>query len=203
MKNGILLLNGEPYRGEIDAEGSLVYCCDGAYAWARDRVRIDENIGDFDSLFLEPVPKPHEIYPSEKNFTDGEIAMQKLLEAGMEHITIYGGGGGRMDHFLGNLHLLYYAHLHGVSCVMKNNDATLFITDQSAEFRHEKGKTISILPFGGNACVAQSEGLKYPLIHLPLNYGACRGISNVIEEDFARIRCERGVVLVIVNEVNI
>ena len=45
----IILLNGEPYRGEI-AEGAYVYCCDGAYKWAKDKVRIDENLGDYDSL---------------------------------------------------------------------------------------------------------------------------------------------------------
>ena len=57
---GILLLNGEPYSGAIDAEGAVVYCCDGAYEWAKDRVRIDKNVGDFDSLGYIPVPPPEE-----------------------------------------------------------------------------------------------------------------------------------------------
>ena len=46
----VILLNGEPYRGEIDASAARVWCCDGAYEWAKDRVRIDENLGDYDSL---------------------------------------------------------------------------------------------------------------------------------------------------------
>ena len=41
----IILLNGEPYRGEIDAASARVWCCDGAYDWAKGRVRIDENLG--------------------------------------------------------------------------------------------------------------------------------------------------------------
>ena len=41
---GVLLLNGQPYAGEIDADNAYVVCCDGAYAWARGRVRIDENV---------------------------------------------------------------------------------------------------------------------------------------------------------------
>ena len=48
----IILLNGEPYRGAI-AEGAYVYCCDGAYKWAKDKVRIDENLGDYDSLPID------------------------------------------------------------------------------------------------------------------------------------------------------
>ena len=111
---GILLLNGDPYEGEIDAEGALVYCCDGAYAWAKGKVRIDKNVGDFDSLDEKPFPEPDEIYPSEKNFTDGEIALFKLIDAGVDEIKIYGGGGGREDHFLGNIHLLYRAYSAGV-----------------------------------------------------------------------------------------
>ena len=81
----IILLNGEPYRGAI-AEG-YVYCCDGAYKWAKDKVRIDENLGDYDSLPIIPTPAPKEIYPSEKNETDGEIALHRAIAAGATSIT--------------------------------------------------------------------------------------------------------------------
>ena len=40
----IILLNGEPYRGKIEDEGAVVYCCDGAFDWAKGRVRIDVNL---------------------------------------------------------------------------------------------------------------------------------------------------------------
>ena len=68
---GIILLNGEPYYKAINAENAVVYCCDGAYAWAKGRIKIDRNIGDFDSLNQTPYPPPEEIYPAEKDFTDG------------------------------------------------------------------------------------------------------------------------------------
>ncbi len=57
----VILLNGEPYRGKIDAEGARVYCCDGAYDWAHGKVRIDENLGDFDSVTLVPDHCKHQI----------------------------------------------------------------------------------------------------------------------------------------------
>ena len=62
----IILLNGEPYRGAIDASFARVWCCDGAYDWAKGKVRIDENLGDYDSLSYMPDPPPAEVYPSEK-----------------------------------------------------------------------------------------------------------------------------------------
>ena len=56
---GVILLNGEPYKGEIDDTNALVFCADGAYNWAKGRVRIDENlaISTPRQKFLSPAPQ--------------------------------------------------------------------------------------------------------------------------------------------------
>lgn len=194
---GVLLLNGEPYSGEINSENALVYCCDGAYEWAKGKIRIDKNIGDFDSLPYEPTPPPEEVYPSEKDYTDGEIALIKLIEAGADEIEIYGGGGKREDHFLGNLHLLYKALKSGVRCKMILNDSEIFIFENGATLLGKKGKTLSVLPFGERLHIMGSEGLKYAYPEY-LGYGECRGISNVAESNLVRLDFQ-GVALIIVN----
>lgn len=175
---GILLLNGQPYDGQIDADGAYVVCCDGAYLWARGKVRIDQNVGDFDSLSFLPEPPPSEIYPSEKNFTDGEIALKKLFEAGADSIEIYGGGGKREDHFLGNLHLLFAAHEKCGDAKMFNNDSVIFVGSGKIEINGVNGKTFSVLPFGGTLHIKDSAGFKYAYPDA-ISYGQCRGISNV------------------------
>ncbi len=194
----VILLNGEPYRGVIPCENARVYCCDGAYDWAKGRVRIDENLGDYDSLFYAPEPPPTEIYPSEKNFTDGEIALSRAVGAGATEIFIYGGGGKREDHFLGNLHLLYLALENGVHAELITNGSRIFGATGKVCLNGLSGKTLSIIPFGGNAHIIESSGLKYPLKHLDLRYGSTRGISNVAESDEAHILTQDRV-LVIVN----
>ena len=196
----VILLNGEPYCGEIDASKAFVYCCDGAYEWAKGKVRIDENLGDFDSLTITPEPPPAVIFPAEKNLTDGEIALRRALAAGAGEIAIYGGGGGREDHFLGNLHLLYAAHACGVRAEMITNGARLFCASGRVELNGNAGKTLSIIPFGGSAHIMKSGGLKYPLNDLRLLYGSTRGISNVAESNEAYIVVAEGTVLVAVNE---
>ncbi|MBQ9081243.1 MAG: thiamine diphosphokinase [Clostridia bacterium] len=196
---GILLLNGKPYTGKICAENARVLCCDGAYDWAKDRVRIDENVGDFDSLDYLPSPPPQEIYPAEKDFTDGEIALRKLIAYGCDEIEIYGGGGGREDHFLGNLHLLYYAHERKMKVKMLTENAEIYPASGKTALHGAVGKTVSLLPFGGNAHIISSEGLKYPLNDLRLSYGACRGISNVVLKNPASFVCGEGTVLVFLN----
>ena len=195
----VILLNGEPYRGEIDAADARVYCCDGAYDWAKDKVRIDENLGDYDSLSYPPVPPPAEIFPAEKNDTDGGIALSRALAAGATEIFIYGGGGKREDHFLGNLHLLYAAFKAGAHAVMVTNSARIFAGSGRIDLGGNRGKTLSIVPFGGDAHIMESNGLKYPLIALDLRYGSTRGISNVALDDEAHI-LTHDCVLVLVNE---
>lgn len=195
----IILLNGEPYRGEIAADGATVYCCDGAYDWAKGKVHIDENLGDFDSLGYLPTPAPKEVFPSEKNYTDGEIALYRAIAAGAEEIEIYGGGGGREDHFLGNLHLLYAALVKGVRATMVTNGARIFAGEGKILLNGIEGKTLSIVPFGGNVHIIESSGLKYPLERLPLVYGSTRGISNIALSDTAHI-VSQGKVLVLVNK---
>ncbi len=196
---GILLLNGDPFEGEIDDGGAIVYCCDGAYGWAKGRVRIDKNVGDFDSLAYIPDPPPEKIYPSEKDFTDGEIALSALLKAGVDEIEIYGGAGRREDHFLGNLHLLYSAHKRGVAAKMITSRSVIFPAGGKVTLNNLKGATISVLPFGGDVHIMGSTGLKYPYPE-KLAYGSCRGISNVAISDCAEVETGGGeVVLIIIN----
>ena len=196
---GVLLLNGEPYSGKIDCKDTYVVCCDGAYEWAHGRVKIDENVGDFDSLAYIPDPAPSEIYPAEKDFTDGEIALYRLIKVGVDEIEIYGGGGGREDHFLGNLQLLYRAHAEGVSAKMITNCAEIYPISGKTRFKNLKGRTLSVLPFGGVVHIMNSAGLKYSYPET-LSYGECRGISNVVTDDDAFLEIgEKDCVLIIIN----
>ena len=194
----IILLNGEPYEGTIDDTNARVYCCDGAYRWAKGKVRIDETLGDFDSLDITPEPPPRKIYPSEKDLTDGEIALYSAIQNGAKEIQIYGGGGKREDHFLGNLHLLYAALQRGVKATLITNYASIFASKGETELLEMEGRTVSILPFGSLVHIIKSEGFYYPLDGLDLVYGSTRGISNVVISQKASFFSE-GVVLVIVN----
>lgn len=196
-KKGILLLNGEPYEGEIDADGALVYCCDGAYRWAKGRVRIDKNVGDFDSLDEVPYPPPEEIYPAEKDFTDGEIALKKLIADGATEIEIYGGGGGREDHFLGNLQLVYFAHMSGVKCKMITNYSQIFVASGKIFLGGHKGKTFSVLPFCERLHIINYKGFKYDYPKT-VSYGECRGISNIVTWEFAELEV-KGCALIVIN----
>ncbi len=199
MKKGILLLNGDPYSGEIDDAGAIVVCSDGAYEWAHTKVHIDKNVGDFDSLPYMPTPPPEEIYPSEKDFTDGELALHKLIDCGADYIEIYGGDGGREDHFFGNIHLLLAAKKRGAEAVMITPRSRIFVGSGKVRLDGLKGRTLSVLPFGGSAHIMGSAGLKYAYPQR-LDYGRCIGLSNIAESQTAHIEVREGdFVLIIIN----
>ncbi len=192
---GIILLNGEPYLDKIEkGAGDLVLAADGALSWAKDKISIDITAGDFDSLGY--VPEHSVVYPSEKNFTDGEIALDLLIERGCGEIEIYGGGGRREDHFFGNLQLLYAAFLRGVKCVMKTACSDIYCAAGKIVFEGKAGRTVSLAPVGLQAHIIESEGLKYPLCDLTLTAGSCRGISNIVQSDYAFADCDKGTLFV-------
>lgn len=196
---GILLLNGQPYCGQIDTTNALVYCCDGAYRWANGKVRIDQNIGDFDSLDFIPDPPPLEVYPSEKDYTDGELALLKLLEKGVDEVEIYGGFGGREDHFFGNLHLLYVCAERGVRNAMISEESTLTMTKTGYTFHDMVGKTVSVFPFGSTLHILKGSGFHYPYPQT-IAYGQSVGLSNIVEQQDASIQFEQGVALICINK---
>ena len=193
---GILLLNGEPPEEKIRVEkDDFVACCDGAYRWAMDKAgRVDLLTGDFDSLGC--VPENGVRYPEEKNFTDGELALEKLLEAGLKEISIYGGGGGREDHLWGNIQLLYAARLRGAHAVMYTKTSEISCESGRFPIRGCKGRTFSLAPVGYEAHIMESSGVKYPLTDLTLRAGSCRGVSNVALSDEAEIFCDGGALFV-------
>ena len=193
----IILLNGEPYRGTIDTADAYVYCCDGAFQWAKNKLKIDETLGDFDSLDEVPTPAPSVVYPAEKDMTDGEIALLRAIEAGYTHIEIYGGGGKREDHFIGNLHLLYMALQRGAKATLLTNYARIFAAEGRIDLNGYKGRTVSGVPFGAGAHIIECSGFHYPMPQTFV-YGSTRGISNVVTSDLATFTAE-GTVLVFIN----
>ncbi len=93
-----------------------------------------EAFGDFDSITEEELmqiqkaaPALH-VYQAEKDYTDLELALDWALQKEPETIRMFGVTGGRADHFLGNIQLLYKA-LHkntDVELIDRQNDIQMF-----------------------------------------------------------------------------
>lgn len=195
---GVLLLNGQPPQKVALPDDCFVVCTDGAYGWAKKLgLKPDITVGDFDSLGYVPDDCPTEKYPSEKNQTDGEIALSFLKEKGCRDVIVYGAFGRRTDHFLGNLALLGAAETMGLRLTLKNDFESIFLGDGLVKFRPHKNGTISLVPYGDSSHIINSKGLKYPLEDLLLTRNDTRGISNEATADEVEFFVKSGKVLVL------
>ncbi|MDD3338012.1 MAG: thiamine diphosphokinase [Lachnospiraceae bacterium] len=175
------------------------------FCYAR-QVRPDYILGDYDSIDLKVLDYYRnetdidmETFQSEKDDTDTEIALKKAMELGYDDIVILGAMGGRMDHFIANLHLLMLALEHGVyaALVDARNHIRLIREEYSIKKEEQFGHYVSFLPFTDRVEGITLSGFKYPLQDYTMTKGLSIGVSNEIAAPEARVTFTSGVLMMI------
>lgn len=154
-------------------------------------------VGDFDSLGKAPKGEKIVNLSVEKNFTDGERAIHFAKECGAKEVIIYGGYGGKIEHVLGNIALLKIAKNLGLKASIKEKNRITKLVDGNVNLTVPKDSTLSILPYGDECTVTDSDGLYYPLDNLTLTNGDTRGISNVATDTAVCFNVIKGQALVV------
>lgn len=183
-------------RGFRVPDGAVVIAADGG---ADLGVHVDLAVGDFDSITparLEELSDV-EVYPTDKDATDLELAMEAALRAGATRVLVVGSAGGRLDHLFGSLLLLASEKWAGVEVDALLGEAQAHVIRGSRVLRGAVGETISLFAVGGRAEGVTTAGLAYALHREPLEPGASRGVSNLFAAEEARISVEDGVVLAV------
>ena len=177
-------------------EEKAVILVDGAYRFLNElqNKEILAVVGDFDSLGF--VPQGVNALPTQKDFTDGEFAVKTAKTFGADEIVIYGAFGGKIEHILGNLHLLKIAKDTGLNAEIRDG-ATVTLESGKVNLFTKIGKSLSIIPFNGDCKVTNSKGLFYPLNDLTLTCGDTIGISNRTTETEVSFNVVQGMALVI------
>ncbi len=159
-------------------------------------------VGDLDSVSSDALAWVRaqgarvEKHAPEKDFTDGALALDLVRDYG--EVTFLGGGGARVDHALGNLHLLYRASLSARACAIDADSRAWFATPgRPVELELPVGTTVSVLPFLGDASGVTYDGLRFGLTNVTLRAGQTRGISNVASLPTQRIEVATGALLVV------
>ena len=192
MSVSIILKGNEIKRKITDKD---VICADGGYSILPIDIVPMCIIGDFDSLKEKPEGIELIPFPSQKNYTDGELAVRYAAQKGYKEINIYGALGGKQDHVLGNLALLSVAENLGVSAVIREENLDIYFAKEYFELKTKINDTISIIPLG-EALIEKSENLFYPLMDLKLTSSDTRGISNIATATAVSIKIKYGSVLV-------
>ena len=193
--------------GLIAEQGyDFVIACDrGMEFFRRNGLYPDLIVGDFDSAdesfvryFKENSQVRMEQFPSEKDWTDTELAVRRALDMRPDHIDLVGAVGSRLDHVLGNLQLLDMGLEHGIEIFLLDVHNRVRLIDHPLTIGREEqyGTYISLIPYNSTVNVSLY-GMKYPLDHVDLAPGVTLGISNEIVEEQARICFTDGMMFVI------
>lgn len=134
----------------------------------------------------------------EKDDTDTEAALNKAVELGHD-IDIICATGGRIDHFLANIHNLKIALDAGINAriVDAGNIVCLKNSNFSMKRSDYPGKYVSFVPFDGPVTGLKLKGFKYPLDGYTLKPGISRCISNEFIDDTGYVEFDGGCLIVI------
>ena len=202
----VLFVNGEardPRRLKLLPDDYLVAVDGGLRHLFELGLKPNLVLGDFDSISEDELArcqmKGVEIlrYPSQKDQTDLELAVDLALARGFRDIIIACGLGGRLDHSLGNLALLSRPDMQGAALRFDDGFTKVFLTRAELKLACQPGDLVSLLPWHGEARGILTDGLAYPLKQETLLPWQTRGISNVCVGDEFTVSLEVGALLVI------
>jgi thiamine pyrophosphokinase len=179
----------------IAADGGVTHCL-------KQNVMPDHIIGDFDSISPEDKnlvqgKSRFWIYPMDKDYTDGELAVEKAIEMNPKEAVIAGGLGKRFDHSLTNVFLLKLLADHSVSAYLTDGKEKVYFLTNSLQLDSLPGQRISLIPLSNPLEVKKATGLKWPLHNDVLYFGSGRGLSNRATSNRVCLEISSGTALVI------
>lgn len=173
----------------------LVAADRGATRMARYGLVPDVVVGDFDGA-SPPRGIPARAFPTDKDLTDGELAVVEALSSGAGRLLVVGAFAGRFDMALSHLALLRRARQAGTLASLTDGVTEALLATRGAIPAGRPGQTCSIIPLS-QAARLDSRGLRWPLDGLSLTWDTARGVSNEVAEPGAFVRLRSGQALVV------
>lgn len=185
--DGIIFTGGSVPPDEVIirlcSQASFIVCADSGWDIAsRCGVLPSCLVGDFDSV-QSPLPNDRRIdrFARAKDATDTELAFQAALNAGVRSVTVIGGGGGRMDHWLALWHLFCKQPLWRRWETQDESIERVSVGQTWQPSAEKNCRVVSVFALGQTATVV-SEGFRWSLNGYPLGTEAF-SLSNEIKKN--------------------
>jgi len=185
----------------------LLICVDGgARHFSKAGITPHVLLGDFDSIdanLLQTYEKDGVKlvkYPTGKDYTDMELALDYAAEHGATRVFIMGAIGSRIDHSLSNLQLLHKLLQKGIRGVILNENNRVYLIQDRIRISRMEGYKLSLLPATPIVEGVTTEGLAWPLFNYTMRMGTGIGISNEFTEETASVRISSGRLYVILSK---
>jgi thiamine pyrophosphokinase len=208
MKRAIIFANGSmenppPFINEI-LSSDLIIAADGGTLHCKTLgIRPNVIIGDFDSLesidisFYQQAGVEILKYPTNKDETDLELALNYATKAEITQVYVIAALGNRWDMTVSNILLAAQNKYSQLSIHLLDGLDELVILrgNRRYDIQGEAGDTVSLVPIGGDAQGITTHGLVYPLTDETLSFGSSRGVSNVLISNQAQVSIREGIIL--------
>jgi len=211
MSRAVVFVNGELigdksfYQNYIKPDDTIV-CADGGAEHALSlQIQPDLILGDLDSIFSKTLKYyesngvKFEKFPSNKDKTDTQLLLERLIVKEYDEIIIFAALGDRVDHSLGNIYLLEGLYTSRTNIKLVSPNETLQLIKNKTVISNQQGKTISLLPLTKQITGVSLSGFKYELDDGILKRGETLGLSNVIKQNLAVIDLKQGSLLLVIN----
>jgi thiamine pyrophosphokinase len=158
-------------------------------------------VGDFDSagtdLLQQYADVPRHTYPTEKDASDGDIAVSEAFRRGATAIILVGGFGGQFDHALTHVAMLLALAKREVPCMMTSGHEEAHPLAFEVQIGGlPAGTRLSVVPMSDVRGLTL-RGVKWPLEHKNVPFGSTLTLSNEVTGDIT-VECDLGSGLVIV-----
>lgn len=141
-------------------------------------------VGDFDSAVPQDgngfPDMQRQAYPTDKNATDGALAIDEALSRGATHLILVGAFGGRTDHtfaLLAHACALAKTGLHVL--LSSGEEEGVPLSASRRTFNYANGTQFSVLAFTDLEGLTLS-GARWPLDAISMSFGDTLTISNEV-----------------------
>ena len=137
--------------------------------------------------------------PTDKDFTDTELALSHAVDLGAHRIIVVSAGGGRFDHAHGLLSALFHpewSHIH-IEAFIDTAHVFVLHGPSSLEISGEKNSLVALHAMNGMAHGISTEGMRWQLSNESLAPWVSRGVSNELTGSSGDISVQSGALLVV------
>ena len=206
----IIVTGGSPLAdgavGRLPANRFVIAADSGLDHAIEAGILPDLVVGDLDSVSAAGVAwarerrVPIEVYPTDKDLTDTQIALGAALSRQFLHLLLVSGGGDRIDHSISAITALGHPSLgqcKSVSALWGRSRIHVLHAPGYWEFGLPPDTTFSLLALHGGCDRVTLSGATWPLRDATIDPGSSLGVSNVAVEQL-RLSVGAGVLTLII-----
>ncbi|WP_335870780.1 thiamine diphosphokinase [Bacillus sp. 2205SS5-2] len=182
----------------------------GVYILLKQGIIPERAFGDFDSVSqeeweeIQQYAKQINQYQPEKDETDMELALNWAVKQNPDKIRIFGGTGGRLDHFMANIQLLIRTmnkeESIKIELIDRKNRLNVFQPGHYTIEKLDSKRYISFFPVSQEVRGLTLSGFKYELINHHISLGSTLCISNELIQFNGTFSFSDGILLMVRSE---